>query len=163
LFSDSLAVAQRTGTLARNFQGYTTDTAGGLIGFGASAISSLPQGYLQNATAVPDYRRSIMKGELATARGRLLTGEDRFRGAIIERLMCDLYVDLDEICARYGRKADSLRTELKILRELASDGLVVVDGNCLFVPERMRAGVRLVCAVFDTYLRAEEARHAAAV
>ena len=36
--TDPMAVAQREGRLRRNFQGYTTDTADVLIGFGASAI-----------------------------------------------------------------------------------------------------------------------------
>ena len=41
---DAMAVAQRDGTLRRNFQGYTTDTSNLLLGFGASAIGHLPQG-----------------------------------------------------------------------------------------------------------------------
>ena len=39
---DSLAAAEMQGRLRRNFQGYTDDNAIALIGFGASAISSLP-------------------------------------------------------------------------------------------------------------------------
>jgi oxygen-independent coproporphyrinogen-3 oxidase len=158
-----LAIAQRRGKLSRNFQGYTTDHAEALIGFGASAISSLPQGYAQNATAVPDYRQSLSRGNLATARGRALTAEDRFRGEIIERLMCDLYVDLAEIAEHHGRPLSWLDDELLALSSLEEDGLVVVDGACLFVPDRMRAGVRPVCAVFDKYLAPSQTRHAVAV
>src|ERR1019366_10004995 len=44
---DAMAQAAMRGTLARNFQGYTTDKAPVLIGLGASAISALPQGYVQ--------------------------------------------------------------------------------------------------------------------
>jgi oxygen-independent coproporphyrinogen III oxidase len=43
---DSLAKARRDGRLHRNFQGYTVDEAPVLLGFGASAIGSLPQGYV---------------------------------------------------------------------------------------------------------------------
>ena len=32
--------------VSRNFQGYTTDGAETLLGFGASAIGRLPQGYV---------------------------------------------------------------------------------------------------------------------
>ncbi len=41
---DPLADAARSGSLHRNFQGYTVDDAEALIGLGASAISRLPQG-----------------------------------------------------------------------------------------------------------------------
>jgi oxygen-independent coproporphyrinogen-3 oxidase len=161
--SDPLAVAQRAGKLSRNFQGYTTDGANVLIGFGASAISSLPQGYAQNATAVPDYRQSIMRNDLATARGRALTGEDRFRRDIIERLMCDLYVDLEALAARHDRDLGALRREIKKLSSLEADGLVLIDGPRLLIPNNMRAGIRLVCAVFDAFLEDGQVRHAVAV
>ncbi len=163
LASDPLAIAQRAGKLARNFQGYTTDGARALIGFGASAISSLPQGYSQNATAVPAYRQCLVRGDFAVARGRGLTGEDCFRRDIIERLMCDLSVDLEVVAARHARSASVLRGELNALRPLAADGLVVVDGWRLTIPDEMRAGVRLVCAAFDAYLEGEQGRHAVAV
>ena len=161
--SDPLAVALRAGRLSRNFQGYTTDAAPALVGFGASAISSLPQGYAQNATAVPDYRQGLMRAELPVARGRALTGEDRFRRDIIERLMCDLGVDLAAVAARHGRSAAVLRPELSALAPLIADGLVVADGWRIKIPGEMRAGVRLVCAVFDAYLETSHGRHAVAV
>jgi oxygen-independent coproporphyrinogen-3 oxidase len=161
--SDPLAVAQRSGRLSRNFQGYTTDAASALVGFGASAISSLPQGYAQNAADVPAYRQSLMRDELAIARGRALTGEDRFRGDIIERLMCDLYVDLEVVAARHGRTLAALRREFEKLLSLEADGLVLIDGPRLLIPDSMRAGVRLVCAAFDAFLEDGQARHAVAV
>lgn len=160
---DPLAVAQREGRLARNFQGYTTDGARALVGIGASAISSLPQGYAQNASATPDYRSKILAGDLATARGRALTDDDRLRGAIIERLMCDFEVDLDAVASRHGRAASEFAGERRALELLQSDGLVRIEGQRLIIPDGMRAGVRLVCAAFDTYLRASETRHAVAV
>ena len=160
--SDPLALAQRAGRLSRNFQGYTTDGAVTLIGFGASAISSYRQGYAQNAAAVPDYRQSLMRNDLPVVRGRALTSEDRFRADIIERLMCDLYVDLEAVAQRHGR-ATALRDEFAELRTLERQGLVVLDGASVLVPDTMRAAVRLVCAVFDAYLRPEQDRHAVAV
>ena len=59
---DALAAAG----VQRNFQGYTTDRADALIGLGASAISRFPDGYAQNAVAVPEYTRRIRSGSLAT-------------------------------------------------------------------------------------------------
>ncbi len=163
LASDPLAMAQQTGKLARNFQGYTTDGALALIGIGASAISSLPQGYAQNASATPDYRSRILAGGPATTRGRTLTDNDRLRGTVIERLMCDLEVDLDEVAARHGRLTNEFAGERRALEVLQRDGLVMIEGSRLTVPTHMRAGVRLVAAVFDTYLYQSYARHAVAV
>ncbi|MEO5958756.1 MAG: oxygen-independent coproporphyrinogen III oxidase, partial [Opitutaceae bacterium] len=45
---DSLAVAQRAGTLHRNFQGYSTQAGASLYSFGVSAISATADTYRQN-------------------------------------------------------------------------------------------------------------------
>ncbi|MDH5750643.1 MAG: oxygen-independent coproporphyrinogen III oxidase, partial [Rhodospirillales bacterium] len=45
---DDMAAALNENRLHRNFQGYTVDEAPVMLGFGASAIGSLPQGYVQN-------------------------------------------------------------------------------------------------------------------
>ena len=45
-------MAQRERRLRRNFQGYTTDHSNVLLGFGASAIGRLPQGYVQNEVGI---------------------------------------------------------------------------------------------------------------
>ena len=45
---DSLAVAQRAGTLHRNFQGYTTQAGVSLYAFGISSISATETTYRQN-------------------------------------------------------------------------------------------------------------------
>jgi oxygen-independent coproporphyrinogen-3 oxidase len=153
---DALAQRQGAGKLRRNFQGYATDEATALIGFGPSAIGSLPAGYVQNAALMVDYRNAIMAGRPATARGCAVTAEDRLRGRIIERLMCDLKVDLAEICA-HG--AERFAAELSALDDLARDGLVLRNGTVIGVPPEARAFVRVVCAVFDAYATAGETRY----
>jgi oxygen-independent coproporphyrinogen-3 oxidase len=160
---DSLAQAQKEGRLARNFQGYTTDDAPALIGLGASSISALPQGYAQNKAEVPDYRKAILAGELPVARGVSLSDDDRLRRAIIERLMCDLAVDLDAAGAPFGKSAADFAPELAALAPYAEQGIVAIDGARLVVPHASRAAVRLVAAAFDTYLGKSQAIHAAAV
>ena len=70
---DLLARCQREGRLHRNFQGYTTDEAPILLGFGTSAIGALPDGYVQNAASTMVYRDAINGGRLATVRGCVLT------------------------------------------------------------------------------------------
>jgi len=155
---DLLARRQREGRLHRNFQGYTTDESPVLVGFGPSAIGSLPEGYVQNAANMVAYRDAIVAGLPATVRGRTLTREDRLRGRIIERLMCDLHVDVAEICLAHNTKADHFTAELCKLDQLASDGIVERAGNKIIVPEQARPFVRAVCAVFDAYVSNDEAR-----
>jgi len=160
---DPLARAQAAGRLRRNFQGYTTDEATALIGFGVSAIGALPQGYVQNAADLPSYRRALEAGRPAVVRGIALDDDDRLRRAVIERLMCDLEVDLGPLTRRFGRAPESLGPELAALAPMAADGLVALDGFRLRVEERGRPLLRSVSAVFDAYLGTGAARHSVAV
>lgn len=156
---DDMGRAALDGTLARNFQGYTSDDAPALIGLGASSISALPQGYVQNKPEVPEWRKSIEAGELPVARGIALSDDDKLRRAIIEKLMCFLEVDL----AALGTSAAALPHEMEALAPLVAEGFVVREGDVLKVPESARAAVRLVASVFDTYLQNSKAVHAVAV
>jgi oxygen-independent coproporphyrinogen-3 oxidase len=160
---DSLARALAAGRLRRNFQGYTTDDAEALLGLGASAIGSLPAGYVQNAAPLPRYRDAIRQGRLATVRGIALAGDDRLRRAIIERLMCDLAVDLQAIRVEFGVAADSLAPERAALRPLAENGLVELDDRAIRVTAAGRPFVRVVCAAFDRYLGTGAGRHSPAI
>jgi len=156
---DLLARRQSEGRLHRNFQGYTTDSAASLIGLGVSAIGALPQGYAQNASATAAYCKAILAGSLATARGVRLSEEDRVRRAIIERLMCDLEVDLDDVAAEYRATFDGFSSELERLSELADHGLVRREGHKIIIPESARPFARTVCAVFDQHLSEGRSRY----
>jgi len=155
---DLLATRQREGRLHRNFQGYTTDEARNLIGFGPSAIGSLPDGYVQNAANMVAYREAIAAGRPATARGLALTPEDRLRASIIERLMCDLRVDVAKICSEHGASADHFAIELCRLDDMAKDGIVERTGTEIKVPEEARALVRSACAIFDAHAQQDQTR-----
>jgi oxygen-independent coproporphyrinogen-3 oxidase len=159
---DSLADAAASGRLHRNFQGYTTDDADALIGLGASAIGRLPQGFVQNAPDLGGYARAIEAGEPATAKGIALSADDRLRGRIIERLMCDFAVDLDAVAER-DAGAEALATASEELGRLTDEGLVTISGRRIAVTEAGRPFVRLVAAAFDAYLKCGAARHSRAV
>ena len=155
---DELAVAAREKRLRRNFQGYTTDEADALIGLGASAIGRLPQGFVQNAADLAGYSRAVSAGRFATVKGLAVSDSDRLRGAIIERLMCDLAVDLDT----FGGP-DLFSAELARLRPLCEEGLLEIDGAHIAMTERGRPYLRVAASVFDTYLATVERRHSVAV
>ncbi|MDE2167068.1 MAG: oxygen-independent coproporphyrinogen III oxidase [Alphaproteobacteria bacterium] len=158
---DALARALDAGRLRRNFQGYTTDGADLLLGFGASAIGRLPQGYVQNTPRIAAYQEAVAAGRMATARGVHFTAEDRLRAVVIERLMCDLTVDLEAASAAW-LPAYNFARERKRLAVMAADGLVEIEGARITVPAEMRPFVRRVAAVFDA-AQAVGATHAPAV
>jgi oxygen-independent coproporphyrinogen-3 oxidase len=163
LSDDTMAAAQREGTLRRNFQGYTTDTSNVLLGLGASAIGRLPQGYVQNEVNTHAYCKTIAGGTLATVRGYALTDDDRLRGEIIERIMCDFGVDLDPICARHGAAPEKLLKSAPRLQDLISSGVIELDGASLAVKDDSRFLVRSVAAAFDAHLDGSKQLHSSAV
>ena len=157
-------LAARSGRLQRNFQGYTDDDADALVGLGASAISRLPQGFAQNAPAVGNYSRAVVEGKLATVKGIILSDDDRLRGHIIERLMCDMAVDLDAIANETGFDiATDFTDELESLEPFQENGSVQIEGHRIRITEKGRPYMRLVASVFDTYLTRAKSRHSVAV
>jgi oxygen-independent coproporphyrinogen-3 oxidase len=160
---DEMATAQRDGTLRRNFQGYTTDASNILLGFGASAIGHLPQGYVQNEVGTRAYMASIAGGRLATIKGYALTEDDRLRAEIIERIMCDFGVDLGQICARHGAAPETVLKSSPRLKGLIADGVVEFDGASLAVKDDVRFLVRSVAAAFDAHLDGTKQLHSRAV
>ena len=148
--SDSMAKAQAAGTLRRNFQGYTDDPSGVLVGVGASSISRFPQGYAQNHAATGAHTAAIREGKFSTHRGHAFSEEDKLRGRIIEALMCDFEVNRQEILDGYAVSA-------KRLDGLFSDAVAAFPGMLkpteagLFIPEAARPLTRMIARHFDAY------------
>ena len=163
-----LGRASAASALNRNFQGYTTDQAEVLLGFGASAIGMLPQGYVQNTPDVRAWESAVESGTLPVSRGIAVSDDDRLRRAVIERIMCDMAADLDAIARQGGAPGHDWTPELAALRQLEQDGLVDLDGAVLSVRQESRQLVRVVASVFDRYLDVSDRpdsvpRHAIAV
>jgi oxygen-independent coproporphyrinogen-3 oxidase len=154
-----------TGTLARNFQGYTTDKADALLGFGASAISRLPQGFAQNAVATDDYARRIAEGDLATVRGHEMRGQDALRAFLIEQLMCAFSVSWRDLSDRFGSDVEQLRQEAEDWARSNDDAFVTVGDEEFKITETGKPFVRVICAKFDSYLsgEADRRRHALSI
>jgi oxygen-independent coproporphyrinogen-3 oxidase len=155
---DKLAIAAETGTLRRNFQGYTTDPADALIAFGASAISKTPSGFAQNAPDIAGYARAVAASQLPIVKGIELTDDDKLRAHIIERLLCDFAVDLGAVASGYA-----FDDELNALAPFVDAGLVRIEGSAITISESGRSFARLVAAAFDAYLPANKTRHSVAV
>jgi oxygen-independent coproporphyrinogen-3 oxidase len=156
---DTLATKQ----INRNFQGYTTDAADTLLGFGASAIGRLPQGFVQNAVLAPDYAQRVKTDGLATARGIELSAEDRIRSFVIERLMCDLEFPSAELARRFGAAAKPVLDEAEQIIASNPDQLIERTAGGFRVTDRGRPFVRTIASKFDSYLAASKATHSAGV
>ena len=159
---DNLAAAASDGRMRRNFQGYTTDDAETLIGFGASSIGRLPQGYVQNSVSAADYIRKVRAGELPTMRGFALSLSDRIIGRLIESLMCDFSFSISDLKRAFGAEVDSLLVEAAGIAALEG-AIVSFDGDTFFVKPEGQPFVRTIASRFDRYLTRNKARHSAAV
>ncbi|MBX4911891.1 MULTISPECIES: oxygen-independent coproporphyrinogen III oxidase [Rhizobium] len=159
---DQLALAARNGTMRRNFQGYTTDDCDSLIGLGASAIGRLPSGYMQNHVPLGLYAERVAAGMLPTAKGYLLTEEDKLRARIIERLMCDFEVNLGKVSSGSGFDTGFLVERNERLGELVADGVVAISGERIVVSQDARFMVRAVAAAFDAYFGSHGRTHSKA-
>jgi oxygen-independent coproporphyrinogen-3 oxidase len=163
--ADPMTKAAHAGRLRRNFQGYTDDSSEHLLGLGATSISQTPQGYLQNISETGAWARAVEKGELPVHRGRAFHGDDLLRRAVIERLMCDMAVDVAAEAFAHGEPPHYFARELKALAPFVEDGLVDVAHGRVTVRDRGRPALRAIAATFDAYLEqgAGGARHAVAV
>lgn len=154
---DPMARAAAAGRLRRNFQGYTDHPGVALIGLGATAISQFDGAMVQNAKAVADWRAAVLGGRLAGARGVAVTADDRWRGAIIEALLCNGAVDLGGDAGDAARR-EGLIGALGRLVPLAAQGLVAVDGWRVRLTEEGWPYARLVAQAFDAHQPGPAAR-----
>lgn len=140
---DALASAARTGTLRRNFQGFTEDPADILIGLGATAISSLPGLLVQNEKNTGVYRTRLSEGQFPAALGILRSDADRAHGRVIETLLCQGRADLAPIGGGALYRADLL--------SFIAAGLAELEGDRLCLTPAALPYARTIAALFDPY------------
>jgi oxygen-independent coproporphyrinogen-3 oxidase len=96
-------------------------------------------------------------------RGYALTGDDRLRADIIERLMCDLEVDVGRVADAHAASSRVLADAMPRLQALADEGLVHLEGTRICVPENCRMLVRSVASIFDAHLTTSSRTYSRAV
>lgn len=162
---DPLALASKEGRIRRNFQGYTDDACDTLIAIGPSGISEFENGYSQNFKNIRDWSDCVKAGKLPISRGVPITAEDKLRRHVIERLMCDLTVDVAQICQEHGFNPICLDDCFLRLASIAKDGLCSIEGYLVTIPPEARIFMRTIAQAFDAYAADQNshARHAKAV
>lgn len=159
--SDSLAKAAKAGNVKRNFQGYTDDPCATLIGFGASAISKFPEGYVQNAVATNAYQARLRSGRLAGHKGYIMTAEDRVVSDLIDQMMCRACIDVQDLSARHVSFAHVIGQIAQDLQNRFPKAVNLSNGKLSLRPSMIPLA-RVVAACVDTSLHANYL-HSAAV
>ena len=151
LKTDSLTEAMFSGTLHRNFMGYTESKTQLMIGLGASAIGDSWVGFAQNEKTVEIYEKAISRGQLPIEQGYMLNSEDLIIRRHILNIMCKFQTEWDTDDT-YLEFADTLADTLS---EMVNDGMVefMNSGSGLKVTEKGRPFVRNVCMAFDLHLK----------
>lgn len=161
---DELSVAQRNGTLQRNFQGYSTVAGASLYGFGVSSISSTPNTYRQNFKELGDWKKALDERRLPIERGLSLTPEDLRRRELVMRVMCDRKLNYADLSNRL--KVDVAATyaaEIAGLADLEADGLLVRSATGITVTPRGVPLLRVIAMRFDATFAAKPQMHSQTV
>lgn len=154
---DELAQALGRRRLHRNFMGYTVSRAPDMIGLGISAIGDVAGAYAQNQKKLSTYYADIDAGRLPVERGYGLSEDDRIRRHVITELMCNLYVDRQDVSHRFGIDfATYFASELQALKDPAADGLAILHDDAIEITALGQLFVRNVCMPFDAYLQAKQ-------
>lgn len=150
---DALARARASGTLTRNFQGYTAGSGTDLMGLGISAISSLGGVYAQNTKSLRDWGALVAAGKLPTERGYRLDPEDLLRREVIQAVMCRERIDYEHFSVKYDidfRK--HFARELAGLAGAETDGLIRRGDAGLEITPLGRLFLRAIAMAFDAHL-----------
>ena len=152
---DAIARADQSGLLKRNFQGFTEDQAGILLGLGASAISSFPHLLVQNEKNAGRYHLRVANGQLAVERGIRRSAADQRTGQMIEQLLCQGSARIEP-----SPQTSAIRQRLARFTEA---GLARWDGDRLTILDGGLPYARTIAAQFDPYRHAAEPRFSSAV
>jgi len=149
---DELSLAQRKGTLYRNFQGYSTHADCDLIGIGVTSIGKVDNSYSQNRRELEEYYADIDAGRLAVFRGIELSRDDEIRRDTITKLICHFSLDFADIEGRWGIDFGAyFAADLARIRPMEADGLVRMNERGIRVLPRGRLLIRNICMAFDAY------------
>jgi len=154
---DDLYKALINKKLHRNFQGYCTrETTGQVYGFGSSSISQLEGGYYQNTKSIKQYIDRIQNTGWAVDRGYQVNENEKIIRTLINEVMCNLFVDFEEIGIQYGMDAAGVKQIVAFdpgkLRPFLEDELLEINGNKIRINPDGSMVVRNIAMIFDPQL-----------
>ena len=160
--TDELAIAQRDGTLQRNFQGYSTKAGTRMIGFGISSIGKITAAgqtsFIQNFKGLDRYYAAIDAGDLPVDKGYAMSSEDLLRECVISQIMCHLSVNVKSIEHHYGIDFEEhFSSALQTLQPMIDDRLIDLryinsELQEIVVTRLGKLFLRNIAMAFDAYL-----------
>ncbi|MDQ6786736.1 MAG: oxygen-independent coproporphyrinogen III oxidase [Acidobacteriota bacterium] len=151
--TDELAIAQKTNTLYRNFQGYSTRAGTDVYAFGVSAISQFQNIYAQNLKNIKDYYERVETGDAATNVGYRMTFDDHIRKETIMQMMCHLQIDKGSIESKFCIDFESyFAKDLPKLDTFIADDLLENNSERIFIKGAGKLIIRNVAMCFDAHL-----------
>lgn len=151
---DELAIAQRQGTLHRNFQGYSTHAECDLIGLGLTSIGKVGNSYSQNEKDIESYYAALDDNRLPVLRGVELDKDDVMRRHIISELMCHSKLTYSNINELYDIDFKTyFKQELADLETFTEDNLLTFEEDGIQITPAGRMLIRNIGMQFDAYLK----------
>jgi oxygen-independent coproporphyrinogen-3 oxidase len=147
--NDKLFDAVSSGTMHRNFMGYTTTDSKLIIALGASSIGDAWTAFAQNEENVEEYQEKISHGQFPLVNGHLLTEEDLVIRKNILDLMCRGNTTIDEKTFD-PISLKNIKAELSLLAE---DGLLKLENNSITVTEKGSLFIRNISSTLDARMR----------
>tara|TARA_B100001964_G_C14253246_1_gene611026 strand:- start:1273 stop:2652 length:1380 start_codon:yes stop_codon:yes gene_type:complete len=150
---DELAIAQRDGTLQRNFQGYSTFADCDLLALGITGISHIGDSYSQNAREMEAYKEHLLAGRLPLEKGAVIDEDDQVRKEVINELICNFKLQFRAVEERFDVVfTDYFAKEINSLKPMIEDDLINLDSDAITVTSKGRLFIRNICMVFDRYM-----------
>jgi oxygen-independent coproporphyrinogen-3 oxidase len=165
---DELYNALENNLLHRNFQGYCTrSTTGQVYAFGASSISQLARGYIQNVKDPKEYINQINQGSMAGEKGYVLTDTEMIIREAITDLMCNKKLNWSETAGRVGIDSAELKNILVLdphaMEGFQSDGLITYSDREINLTERGSLFIRNIAASLDPAFQAATKKYSKSV
>ena len=162
--NDELSLAQASGHLYRNFQGYSTHADCDLVGLGVTSIGKIHNSYSQNYRTIEEYTESLNNNTLPIFRGITLDQDDIIRQKVITELICNFKLDTNKIENEYAISfSNYFSQELKKLDKFIEDELVSFNNNIIHVTAKGTLFIRNICMLFDKYIKKSKHRYSKAL
>ena len=152
LRSDALYKAMETNTLHRNFMGYTASKTNVMIGLGVSSIGDSWTGFAQNVKNISEYKNLVNNGTLPIYRGHILTEED----LVIRKHILNLMCHFKTTWSLPDFEVVNFKTVAESLREMVSDGLVIIGSQSIIIKPQGKPFVRNICMALDLRLKRKQ-------
>lgn len=147
---DDLAIAQERGRLRRHCEGFTRHGYCDNIGLGLGAISQIEDLYAQNTEQLPRYQQLLDMDQLPTCRGWRCEAGSQISHRVVERLACDLELDIAALEARYGLVFRQYFCDAwPMLEQLHRNGLIELSERFISILPAGRPQLDAICNLFQ--------------